>query len=436
MVQERRPCPSCPGLVLVTHTVEGGVEVDSCTRCKGVWFDRGELAKVFRLARSQTISLAAIDPKAPLLCPVCTPRILTEREPSAEDPEMLIHECFHCGGSWLDAKSWKRLYRLSREAARGANESAARVVVTVPGARPGAGAVRSKASTASTATPRQRLRQRYASHGPFAKNRKERPLSGSRLPFDHPWLNLGAPPVALLLALFLVTTGIGFPPAQIMIHELGHALPAWFSGRAALPLPIGFTTWKEDPSWFTIACLSFLIGIFLYRSIRERRPYGIVLGLILLLGQLYFSFVVSEYRSKMWIVAGGVIGELVISTFLILSFHNRLPDRIRWDFWRFVALVPATITYLSAMQLWIGVRNHTRSLPMGSIMGRPGDGSGDLERLFGEYGWAPQQLIRICLGLGFLGGLLILGNYTYQVLKWIVRRESTQSLEGPSESTR
>jgi Zn-finger nucleic acid-binding protein len=38
-------CPLCIETVLEPH-VHGGVEIDICPKCKGVWLDRGELDKL------------------------------------------------------------------------------------------------------------------------------------------------------------------------------------------------------------------------------------------------------------------------------------------------------------------------------------------------------------------------------------------------------
>lgn len=47
-------CPRCTRSDL-TSTVRQGVEVDFCPSCLGVWFDRGEVEKVFN-------RLSAVDP--------------------------------------------------------------------------------------------------------------------------------------------------------------------------------------------------------------------------------------------------------------------------------------------------------------------------------------------------------------------------------------
>ena len=47
-------CPRCSGSQL-QRAMRQGVEVDFCTTCLGIWFDRGEVEKVFN-------RLSTVDP--------------------------------------------------------------------------------------------------------------------------------------------------------------------------------------------------------------------------------------------------------------------------------------------------------------------------------------------------------------------------------------
>ncbi|HEY6880552.1 MAG TPA: hypothetical protein VI299_21155, partial [Polyangiales bacterium] len=77
---------------------------------------------------------------------------------------------------------------------------------------------------------------------------------------------------------------------------------------------------------------------------------------------------------------------------VLLAFYFPLPDRLRWDFFRFVALVPAAFSWFASVSLWRGVSRGTRSLPMGSLLG---DGTGDLERLIAEYGFSEASIVAL-----------------------------------------
>jgi Zn-finger nucleic acid-binding protein len=47
-------CPSC-GAAMV-RTDRRGVEIDTCSDCRGVWLDRGELDKILRLEAAPAVA--------------------------------------------------------------------------------------------------------------------------------------------------------------------------------------------------------------------------------------------------------------------------------------------------------------------------------------------------------------------------------------------
>jgi hypothetical protein len=251
-------------------------------------------------------------------------------------------------------------------------------------------------------------------------------LVGDRLSFDQPWVDVLALPVALLASLLVGSTTLGrllLLPFQIQFHELGHASVAWLSGRAALPLPFGFTFWKEERSLFTGCCVVFLLGLLLVYALREKRPFGVLIGVLSCAAFVELTFLSSVDRSRELILLAGLAGELLLSSLAMVAFYFPLPDRLRWDFFRFVLLLPASGCWLAALRLWFGVWRGTRALPMGSILGT--DGSGDLDRLMAEYGHDARS---IAAGYGELALWtigLVLAVYTVFALRaWLRLRPS------------
>lgn len=231
------------------------------------------------------------------------------------------------------------------------------------------------------------------------------PLIGERIGFGDPWIQLLALPLMLLSALFFSASRFGrllAVPVQIQFHELGHALVAWLSSRAALPLPFGFTFWREERSTFTGLCVLFLLTLMFVRADRERRSFGVLVSGLLIVAWVFLTFVVSSERSLVWIIAGGVAGEFVLTALVMAAFFFPLPDRLRWDFFRFLFLPPAVLAWVCSTRLWIDVARGAAALPLGSILGTPGDLSGDLDRLIGLYGFTPAGIARgyllVCLG--------------------------------------
>jgi hypothetical protein len=242
-------------------------------------------------------------------------------------------------------------------------------------------------------------------------------LIGDRVEFDNPWLELIALPAALLFASLFAWSPIGrmlLVPFQIQFHELGHALLAWLSSRAALPLPFGFTFWTEQPSRFTGACMLFLLGVLLVHSLREGRRFALGLSAALLIAFVGLSVFVSVERSRMFILCAGLAGELVLTSLVMIAFYFPFPDRLRWDFFRFVALVPAAGSWVSAVSLWRGVARGARPLPMGSLLG---DGTGDLERLMYEYALSEAEIVSFYGKLALSTVLLVLTTYAVFALR-------------------
>lgn len=235
-------------------------------------------------------------------------------------------------------------------------------------------------------------------------------MVGARLFVDEPWIDLLALPGALLVGLVMRMMPFGrllAYPMQIQFHELGHALVAWLTSRAALPLPFGFTMWKLERSTFTGACVLFLLGVLAVAAYRERRCFGLALAATLagLFG--FLSFGMSTSESEAYILAGGIAGELTLTSALLCGFYFPLPDRLRWDFFRFVVLVPAATAWLESAALWRAVQRGKHPLPLGSIFGTPGDGSGDLDRLIAVHAWTPEGIAALYSGLARLSGFVM-----------------------------
>jgi hypothetical protein len=242
-------------------------------------------------------------------------------------------------------------------------------------------------------------------------------LIGDRVEFDNPWVELLALPAALLFSAVFAASPIGsvlLVPFQIQFHELGHALLAWLSSRAALPLPFGFTFWSEQPSRFTGLCMLFLIGVLFVRSLQERRPFALACAFALLVSFVILSGFVSEERSRMFILCAGLAGELVLTSLVMIAFYFPLPDRMRWDFFRFVALLPAAGSWVSAVSLWRGVARGSRSMPFGSLLG---DGTGDLERLMYEYALSERELVSLYGKLALSTVVLVVTTYAVFALR-------------------
>jgi Zn-finger nucleic acid-binding protein len=88
----------------------GETTIDECPKCRGIWFDPGEIDEIknlvepelrwmdFQLWREKAVFQTEYDP---FFCPRCPDVALTAI--AEKDTELLIRFCTQCGGSWLNA---------------------------------------------------------------------------------------------------------------------------------------------------------------------------------------------------------------------------------------------------------------------------------------------------------------------------------------------
>jgi Zn-finger nucleic acid-binding protein len=141
-IETRWPCPVCLGVTMEKGQVGRGATattVDYCTRCGGLWFDRGEVGQV---ARTRPAELRELVPEriervrppchgcqTPLdrdaeKCPVCGRRNVLKCPVCDETMERRAHGgvvldlCRRCHGVWFDNAELSAIYRLNLDAAR------------------------------------------------------------------------------------------------------------------------------------------------------------------------------------------------------------------------------------------------------------------------------------------------------------------------------
>jgi hypothetical protein len=293
--------------------------------------------------------------------------------------------CASCGSAWLVAGELQRLRRaIVQSRARSALASEA------IGGPPASPAANGDVPPASSPPPAR----------PF-----------HRIDFDRGVGNVLALPIALTLALLFCTTEVGrFLGALVGMpfHELGHAVASWLGSRFAVPLPF-FTIWSNEQSVLFGALVAGLLGWFGYHSWRERSRFGVLLAATLLATQVSISWIGSPRSSEMIQILGGALGEIVLGALLLAGFHFPLPDRLRWDFWRWPALLPASICFAQALLLWTRALGDTSQIPWGSAVGSEADG--DMNRLVRDHGWTARTLVTFYLSASALAVLGLAGAY-------------------------
>jgi len=106
-------CPAC-GEPLREKSA-GGMTLDVCYGgCGGIWFDATELERVDARAANTLHTIWQAPPgsarvEGARICPRCAGQEL-ERKWFSESKKVEIDQCPQCGGVWLDAGEFSRIY--------------------------------------------------------------------------------------------------------------------------------------------------------------------------------------------------------------------------------------------------------------------------------------------------------------------------------------
>lgn len=231
----------------------------------------------------------------------------------------------------------------------------------------------------------------------------DEPEPPALLSFDNWKVNTFVPPLLLGFAWLVTQSPFKFflQGFHIWIHELGHAVPAWLSGKKALPLPIGFTLIEPDYSAFVHWGLLLLFGVLFVAGIKERKIWAVIAAVALAGLQHVMTWRMPDYRQEFWYGAfGGLGGEFIISTLFMMAFYVRLPEKFRWEWCRYLFFFMGATTLLSTWTLWIDVYRGIQEIPFGSMIAGEDDPNGDMNGLLNEYGWSKFKIRRTYYLLG------------------------------------
>jgi Zn-finger nucleic acid-binding protein len=117
----------CPrdGTALDPRNYEANVEVDSCSTCRGMWLDAGELESIQKsheqdhsdaLIRDETGIAPSNTPREPIACPVCG--VTMESREYAYCSGVVVDACVEGCGLWLDEGEVQALERFFERAQR------------------------------------------------------------------------------------------------------------------------------------------------------------------------------------------------------------------------------------------------------------------------------------------------------------------------------
>jgi Zn-finger nucleic acid-binding protein len=100
-------CPKCQVVKLRKRRAKGkDFAVEYCLKCKGVWFDRGELREVMPEAIKRLKVPRDAQQDAEFLCPKCNIALYALNYPHTY---VTIEMCKKCRGLWLDRGEFKAI---------------------------------------------------------------------------------------------------------------------------------------------------------------------------------------------------------------------------------------------------------------------------------------------------------------------------------------
>ena len=362
------------------YEASSGVQVELCAHCRGLFLDRDEIRMLVgggSLAGATEVVPVPLGEAIGMRCPKCIePAMQPLSVKGAERAESW--QCRTCGGLWL---------------AEGAFIALA-------------------ASLQASHRPRPKLLP--ATERTAAPTLREGPnLEHSRSRHDRGLENLVAVPLVMLLSWLCCATAFGRLFASLVgmpFHELGHAAASWLSSRIAVPLPF-FTFWYDDQSVLMGLVVAGVLGWLMWHTYREDNRFMLGVTAALTLGWAVATFLISANTTLMWQILAGVLGEIVFGGFLLVAFHFPLPDRFRWDFWRWVALVPAGLCFMHALLLWRRVADDVSQMPWGAAIGA--DSDGDMNRLVQQFAWDANDLAGFYLGTAYVALAAMAAAYAY-----------------------
>jgi Zn-finger nucleic acid-binding protein len=341
-------CPRCEGVELEGFVLPSDTVASRCPACRGVWCGRAELAELLEVGADHPLVAweGAVTTRTEQACPTCADICLVEVRSSGAGDVAMGH-CPVCHGIWIEAGDLPRL----------------------------------KARSGLARTP-----------SPLLAGLRPVPLRHGdvdlRFDYDTPWVNGLALPVAFVVAIVVHFTPLRFLTdlfGRMPLHELGHATVSWFGGHFAFPLPF-FTTHSDERSVLVALTLTVALLAAILAGAQERRRYLVWMGGAGLLIQAGLTLSMPYWRLARWITWAGCGGEIAFGTLLVVSFYYRLPDRLRWDFVRYLALAFGAAALVEATAFWIDVRARHDALPFGTAIGGSDDPNGDMNKLVGWGG--------------------------------------------------
>ncbi len=213
---------------------------------------------------------------------------------------------------------------------------------------------------------------------------------------------------------------------SMIVHELGHAVTAWWCGFSALP-----GLWKTlipETRGF-IAPLLVLAGeaALVYAGWVTRRRTLIAAGVVLAVAQAAGTFGTGPHHAHAAITFGGDAGAMVLGTLLMLTFFAPAESRLVTNHLRWGFLVIGAAALVDTFSTWWAARSDTDAIPFGEI---EGVGLSDPSKLAEDHGWTTAQIVGRYVTVGVACCLVLAAAWAY--FTYVSRRSRGTADAAPS----
>jgi hypothetical protein len=234
-------------------------------------------------------------------------------------------------------------------------------------------------------------------------------------------------PLALLVARLVAATGLRLISAilAMVLHESGHAITAWLTGRWAVPM-LWVTPHGEERSWAIVALVTLAILFAGFLAWNAER-WGLVAAAAAL---LLLQLIVLSLPAGALVIFFGDGGALVLGTLLMALFYVPRDSAIyqKWGL-RWGLLSIGALGFMHVFLLWKGP---LEDIPFGEI---EGVNLSDPSLLTELYGWPVLLMVDRYVRLGTICLVFLLALYIYGLLSTWLQIKSAQPATQQTLST-
>lgn len=213
-------------------------------------------------------------------------------------------------------------------------------------------------------------------------------------------------PLTLIVARLIAGTGLRMVAAMLamVLHESGHALTAWLTGRWAVPL-LWVTPHGEERSWWTVLALTTAICLGGFYAWKAQRWGWLSVAAAALILQL---IVLSLPSPGAMIVFWGDGGAMALATLLMAAFYAPRECALvkNWGL-RWGLLAIGALSFMHVFLVWTGP---WEDIPFGEI---EGVNLSDPSLLTEMYGWRVTRLVDRYVQLGKVCLVVLLALYIW-----------------------